>query len=160
MVPRNKFFSSTGDVRNTVAITTPRGFPPSPWPAPCGCFKKTTHRSQRTPAVNPCCRLPTEYHHPSLVCVIGLGFVRRSKIEVHPNFSESPHLRSSIPHPKTDFSKNYNGSRRIIPWRSKSTERFLVEIKIDIPTIRGQETPPFRKQIAEMCYLYHRTGLA
>ena len=31
---------------------------------------------------------------------------RRSTIEVHPKFSEAPHLRSSIPHPKTEFSKN------------------------------------------------------
>ena len=31
---------------------------------------------------------------------------RRSTIEVHPNFSEAPHLRSSLPHPKTDLTKN------------------------------------------------------
>ena len=30
---------------------------------------------------------------------------RLSPIEVHPEFSEAPHLRSSIPHTKTDFSK-------------------------------------------------------
>ena len=29
-------------------------------------------------------------------------------IEVDPEFSEAPHLRSSIPHPKTDFSKKSN----------------------------------------------------
>ena len=37
-------------------------------------------------------------------------------MEVHPNFSEAPHLRSSIPHPKTESSKNQIESRRIIPW--------------------------------------------
>ena len=31
---------------------------------------------------------------------------RRSAIEVRPDFSEAPHMRSSIPHPKADFSKN------------------------------------------------------
>ena len=31
---------------------------------------------------------------------------RRSTIEVHPKHSEGPHLRSFIPHPKTDGSKN------------------------------------------------------
>ena len=34
-------------------------------------------------------------------------FQKRSIVEVHPElFSEASHLRSSIPHPKTDFSKN------------------------------------------------------
>ena len=33
-------------------------------------------------------------------------YVRRSTIEVQPYFSEAPHLRSSIPRPKIDFSKN------------------------------------------------------
>ena len=32
------------------------------------------------------------------------------------------------------------------------------EIKIDLPTIWGLGTPPFRNKIAEMCYLYRRTG--
>ena len=36
---------------------------------------------------------------------------RRSTIEAHSEFSEVPHLRSSIPHPKTDFSKNQIASR-------------------------------------------------
>ena len=36
---------------------------------------------------------------------------------------------------------------------------FVFEIKIDIPTISGQGTPSFRNKIAEMCYLYRRTGL-
>ena len=49
---------------------------------------------------------------------------RRSTIEVHPSFSEAPHLWSSVPRPKTGFSKNQNASRRIIPW-PKSTKRFF-----------------------------------
>ena len=31
---------------------------------------------------------------------------RRSTIQVHPNFSEDPHFRSSIPLPKTHYSKS------------------------------------------------------
>ena len=31
--------------------------------------------------------------------------LRRPKIEVHPDFSEAPHIRSSIAHPKTDLAK-------------------------------------------------------
>ena len=41
------------------------------------------------------------------------------------DFSEAPHLRSSMPHPKTDFSEKIKkASRRIIPW-PKSTKRFF-----------------------------------
>ena len=54
---------------------------------------------------------------------------RRSTTEVHPKFSEAPHLRSSIPHPKTDFSKNQIASRRIIPW-PKPTKRFLSKSRL------------------------------
>ena len=36
---------------------------------------------------------------------------RRSTVEVHPNFSEDPHLRSSLPYPKNDLSKNQMASR-------------------------------------------------
>ena len=38
---------------------------------------------------------------------------RRYTIEVHSKFSEAPHLtlRSSIPHPKTDFNEYQNTSR-------------------------------------------------
>ena len=44
--------------------------------------------------------------------VVGPGsWGRRSTIDVPPNFSEAPHLRSFIPHPKTDFSKNHIASR-------------------------------------------------
>ena len=43
-------------------------------------------------------------------------WLRRSTIEVHSTFSEAPHLRNSIPHPKTDFSKKQIASWWIIPW--------------------------------------------
>ena len=36
---------------------------------------------------------------------------RRSTLEVHPEFSEASHSKSSIPHPKTDFSKHHAASR-------------------------------------------------
>ena len=85
--------------------------------------------------------------------------LRRSTIEVHPNFSEAPHSRSSIPHAKTNLNENQNASRRIIPWPKSSKRFFFSEIKIDIPTICSQGTPSFGNKIAEMCYLYRRTGL-
>ena len=51
--------------------------------------------------------------------------LRRSTIEVHPKFSEAPHLRSSVPHPKTDVSTNQNASPRIISSpKSKKKRRF------------------------------------
>ena len=81
----------------------------------------------------------------------------RSTIEVNPNFSEAPHLRSSTPHPKTDFGKKYNASWQIVPW-PKSTKSFFFKTKIEIPTIWGLGTPSIRNKIAEMCYLYRRTG--
>ena len=49
---------------------------------------------------------------------------RRSMIEVYPKLSEAPHLRSSIPPPKIDSSKNRNASRRIILW-IESTKLFF-----------------------------------
>ena len=53
----------------------------------------------------------------SLYSAVGRGVylcharMRRSTIEVHPEFSEAPHLRSFILHPKTDFGKNQITSR-------------------------------------------------
>ena len=76
---------------------------------------------------------------------------RRYAIEVHLNFSEAPHLRSSIRHPKSFFSKNRKSSWRITPW-PKSTKRFFRNQDL------GKETPSFRNKIAEMCYLYRGTG--
>ena len=40
---------------------------------------------------------------------------RCSTTGVHLEFSETPRLRSSIPHPKIDFRKNRNASRPVIP---------------------------------------------
>ena len=85
------------------------------------------------------------------------GQRRHSTIEVPPDFSEAPHSRSPIPHPKTDLSKNQIASRRIIPW-PESYKTFFFGIKIEIPTIWGRGTPSFGYKIAEMCYLYRRTG--
>ena len=59
---------------------------------------------------HPACAEPMQ-HSSNLV----VGSMRRSPVEVHPNFSEAPHSRSSTPHPKTDLSKNQIASRRIIP---------------------------------------------
>ena len=82
----------------------------------------------------------------------------RSTIEVHLNVSDVPHLRSSIPHPKTDFSKKRHASRRIIPW-PKSRKSFF-EIKIGIPTILGSRNPVFQKQNSgNVLYLHRITGL-
>ena len=66
-------------------------------------------------------------------------------MEVHPNFSDAPRLRSSIPHPETDFSQNQNASRRIIP-RPKSAKRFFFEIKIGISDDSSSRNPVFQKQ--------------
>ena len=41
--------------------------------------------------------------------MVGEDDGRGSTIEVHPNFSEAPHLRSSLPHPKADLSKTRIG---------------------------------------------------
>ena len=82
---------------------------------------------------------------------------RRSTIEVHPSFSEAPHLRSSVPRPKTGSSKNQNASRRIIPW-PKSTKRFFFRNQDRHTDDLGSRSPVFQKQIAEMCYLYRITG--
>ena len=42
--------------------------------------------------------------------------LRRSTIEVHPNFSEAPHVKGFIPHLKTGSSNNKVTPRQIIPW--------------------------------------------
>ena len=53
---------------------------------------------------------------------------------------EAPHLKSSIPHPKTDVSKNLNASRRIIPL-PKSAKRFFSKSRLAFPTIFGVNEP-------------------
>ena len=83
---------------------------------------------------------------------------RRSTIEVHPKVSEAPHLRSSIPHPKTDFRKKSKCLAAKNPMAQVYKKR-KIEIKVDIPTIWDQGPPSFRKKTGKMCYLYRRTGL-
>ena len=73
-----------------------------------------------TEQLNPLSFEYSSCHFTILLRVKPLGFeraqqVRRSTIKVHPNFSKAPHLRSSLPHLKTDFSKKTQiASRRII----------------------------------------------
>ena len=110
-----------------------------------GCIDWHTTRILYRKVLGAC---PFWYRSP--VSGTNLSQLRRSTIEVHPNFSEAPRLRRSIPQSKSDFSENQIASRRIIPW-PESTKHFF-------STIRGQGTPFFRKKIAEMCYLYRRTG--
>ena len=66
--------------------------------------------------------------------------LRRSTIEVHPTFSEAPHLTSSIPHPKTEFSKSQNASRRIIPHGLSLQNAFFSKSRL------GSRNPVFQKQ--------------
>ena len=80
--------------------------------------------------------------------------MRSSAIEVHPNISEASHLRSSIPQPKTDFRKNQIAPRRIIPWPDSSTKKRFFFRNQDW----GTRTASFRNKIAEMGYLFRRTG--
>ena len=82
---------------------------------------------------------------------------RRSTIEVHLNFSKAPHLRSSVPLLKTDFSKNQVASRRVIPW-PEPTKRFVSNSRLTFRLFWGHGTPSFRNKIAKMCYLNRRTG--
>ena len=63
---------------------------------------------------------------------------RRSTIEVRPTFSEAPHVRSSIPHPKTDISRSQNKSRRITPW-PESTTRFSSKSRLTFRRFRVKE---------------------
>ena len=63
---------------------------------------------------------------------------RLSAIEVHPEFSEAPHfLRSSIPDPKTAFSKKRRNPVNNLTGLSKYSKMSLIKIKIGIPTILG-----------------------
>ena len=73
---------------------------------------------------------------------------RRPTIEVHPNFSESPPLRSSTPHPNTDLRKNQIASRRRINPRTQVYKTlFFFEIKIDMnDDDLGSSNTVFQKQ--------------
>ena len=72
-------------------------------------------------------------------------------IEVHLNVSEAPHLRSSIPHPKTDFQQK----SKYVAANNPMAQVY----KVFFWRFWGQEIPSFRNKIAETCYLYRRTGL-
>ena len=60
--------------------------------------------------------------------------MRRSAIEFHPNVSEAPHLRSSVPRPKIDFVGNFLPMNNPIAQVSKNA---IFRNKIGIPTISG-----------------------
>ena len=71
-------------------------------------------------------------------------------IEVHPKFSEAPHLRSSIPYPKTGINQRKKKLHRGEQSHAPSLENVFFKIKIDIPAIWAQGTPFFRNKIAEI----------
>ena len=81
---------------------------------------------------------------------------RCSTIKVRPKFSEAPHLSSSIPHPKTDFSKSQIASRRIIPW-SESRKRFFSKSRLAFRRF-GLKEARLSETKERKCYLYRRTG--
>ena len=65
-------------------------------------------------------------------------------MDVPRKFSEAPHLRSSIPHPKTDFGKNIY---ICIPMNNPVAQVYqnvIFRNKIVIPTILGKRSPSFR----------------
>ena len=93
--------------------------------------------------------------------------MRRSKIEVHPEFSEASHLKSSIqvphpmlaPHPKTDFNEN----QIAIPMNDLMAQVYKNVILRNDIAIRRRfwvfKEPRIRRKkvLAEMCYLYRGT---
>ena len=76
-------------------------------------------------------------------------------IELHRNFSEAPRLRSSIPHPKTGFSKYQIASRRIISWPKLYTKSFF-ETALAFRRFWVKK-PRLSEKKVEMCYLYRIT---
>ena len=79
--------------------------------------------------------------------------------EVHPEFSEAPHLRSFIYLTKTMTSaKNRIASRRIIPWPTYTTISFF---RTRLPFGRFWVKEPRQSETIRvgMCYLYRRTRL-
>ena len=84
------------------------------------------------------------------------AYVRRSTIEIHPSFSEAPHLRSSVPYPITDFSKNQIASRWIIPWPTYPITYFF-ETRLAFRRFWAKEPRHSENMLAEMYYLYRRT---
>ena len=65
---------------------------------------------------------------------------RRSTIEVHPIFSEAPHLRSSIPRPKTDFQQKSKCLVANNPMAQVYKTFFFFGIKIGTKKPRLSET--------------------
>ena len=69
--------------------------------------------------------------------------------EVHPNFSEAPHLRSPKPHPKTVFSENqtaFSMDNHV----ARVYRNAIFRSNTGIPTILGQGTPSFSKKNPEV----------
>ena len=82
---------------------------------------------------------------------------RRSTTEVYPNFSEDPHLRSSIlivSHPKTGFNKNAIASPMNNPMAHVCMrKRHIFRKKIGSPLrFRVKEPRNSENLLAEMCY--------
>ena len=110
----------------------------------------TDFRSLYSPTSD-CCTVP--------VSRISVSDQRHSAIEVHPNFSEAPHSRSSIPHPKTCFSKKSKFIATNNPMARAYKSFFFRNSRLTFRQFGGgQGTPSFRNKIAERCYLYRRTG--
>ena len=61
--------------------------------------------------------------------------MRRSTVEVHPELSEAPHLRSSLPHPKNDIGK----TQLLADGKSHGPNilNVIFRSKIDVSTILG-----------------------
>ena len=59
-------------------------------------------------------------------------------------FSKAPHLRSSIPHSKTSFSRKTNCLPKNNPTAEIKKTPFIFRNKIGIPTISGSGAPSFR----------------
>ena len=80
---------------------------------------------------------------------------RRSTIEVHTNFSEGPHLKCSIPHPKTDSTaKHQITSRWIVPWPEYSKTSFFETRLLAFRRFWVKKPRHSENSITEMCYLY------
>ena len=89
----------------------------------------------------------------------GHAVLRRSTIEIHPKFSEAPHSRSSIPHPKTGLQQKSNCIAVNNPMAQVYTKRLFSTSRLTFRRFGGKGIPSFRNKIAEMCYLYRRTGI-
>ena len=78
---------------------------------------------------------------------------RRSTIKVHPNFSEAPQLRSSVPPPENRLRQKSNG----IPMNDPTAQVFknvIFETRLAFSDDFGLRSPVIQKKIAEVCHLY------